>query len=136
DGYFGPRACGLERTAMLAGRAAAVRCHDFGTAYGPILPSDLDGTTAPPHHSPNYLLSLDFNADGTGDHLFMWRFSFARARVSGAITIPVAPFTIACPGSSGGPCIQQPSPGEPLDSLGDRLMYRLAYRNFGDREAL
>jgi len=30
----------------------------------------------------------------------------------------------------------QPSPGEKLDSLGDRLMYRLAYRNFTDHEAL
>jgi hypothetical protein len=50
--------------------------------------------------------------------------------------VPVAPFTIACPNEFGGPCIEQPSPGEPLDALGDRLMHRLAYRNFGDREAL
>jgi hypothetical protein len=27
-------------------------------------------------------------------------------------------------------------PGEKVDSLGDRLMYRLAYRNFGDHESL
>lgn len=136
DGYFGPRACGVDRAVMLAGGAPTARCYDFGDFYGPVLPSDLDGTMPPPAGSPNYMMSLDFNADGTGDHLFMWHFSFARASVSDAITIPVAPFTIACPNESGGPCIQQPAPGEPLDALGDRLMYRLAYRNFGDREAL
>jgi hypothetical protein len=136
ENYGGPRACGVDRATLLAGGAPTARCHDFGVAYGPILPSDLDGTTAPPAGSPNYLLSLDFNVDGSGDHLFMWRLSYAKATVSSAITIPVAPFTIACPDQGGGPCIQQPPPGDPLDSLGDRLMYRLAYRNFGDREAL
>src|SRR4029077_8059029 len=34
------------------------------------------------------------------------------------------------------PCIPQPSGGELLDALGDRLMYRMAYRNFADHEAL
>jgi hypothetical protein len=44
--------------------------------------------------------------------------------------------TIACPSSFGGACIEQPAPGERLDALGDRLMYRVGYRNFGNREAL
>jgi hypothetical protein len=135
-GYLGPRACGLERAMMLVGGAPRLRCYDFGDAYGPVLASDLDGTMAPPAGSPAYLMSLDYGADGTGDHLFMWRFSFTNATISSAITIPVAPFTIACPNEFGGACIRQPSPGEPLDALGDRLMHRLAYRNFGDREVL
>jgi hypothetical protein len=134
--YLGPRACGLERAMMLAGGAPALRCYSFGDAYGPVLASDLDGTTAPPAGSPNYMMSLDYGADGTGDHLFMWRFSFTNATISPAITIPVAPFTVACPNEFGGACIRQPAPGEPLDALGDRLMHRLAYRNFGNREAL
>jgi hypothetical protein len=134
--YLGPQVCGLERAVMLAGGAARVRCYDFGDFYGPVLPSDLDGTMAPPPGSPNYLMSLDYNPDGSGDHLFLWRFSFTDATISSPVTIPVAPFTIACPGSSGGACIAQPAPGELLDALGDRLMYRLAYRNFGNREAL
>ena len=49
--------------------------------------------------------------------------------------IPVAGFTAACNGS-GGVCIPQPGTTQQLDSLGDRLMYRLAYRNFGDHESL
>jgi hypothetical protein len=134
--YLGPRACGLERSAILAGGSPRARCYDFGTAYGPVLPSDLDGLTPPPAGSPNYMMSLDFGDDGRGDHLLMWRFSFTAATVTDAITIPVSPFTIGCPNQYGGPCIRQPSPGEKLDALADRLMYRLAYRNFGDREAL
>jgi hypothetical protein len=135
-GYLGPRVCGVDRAVMLTGGSPTARCNDFGTAFGPILPSDLDGSMPPPAGSPNYLLSLDFGNDGSGDHLFMWRFSFADATVSAPIQIPVAPFVIACPLEFGGPCVQQPAPGEALDALGDRLMYRLAYRNFGSREVL
>ena len=36
----------------------------------------------------------------------------------------------------GGSCIPQPGTTQQLDSLGDRLMFRLAYRNFGDHESL
>src|ERR671934_852336 len=33
-------------------------------------------------------------------------------------------------------CVHQPSPGENLDAISDRLMYRLAYRRFADHEAM
>lgn len=135
-GYRGPRACGLDRTAMLAGQALYGRCADLGTAYGPVLASDLDGKRLPPLGSPNFLVSLDYNVDGSGDRLFLWRFSFGANTISAALAVPVAPFTIACPSTYGGACVQQPAPGETLNTLADRLMYRLAYRNFGDREAL
>src|ERR1700736_2796998 len=46
--------------------------------------------------------------------------------------IAVAPFTQAC---NGGVCIAQPN-SQKLDSLGDRLMYRLAYRVFGDHASM
>src|SRR5205085_7917875 len=36
----------------------------------------------------------------------------------------------------GGTCIPQSGTSEQLDSLADRLMYRLAYRNFVDHESL
>lgn len=135
-GFLGPQACGFDRAAMLTGGAVLVRCTSLGTAFGVLLPSDLDGNTAPPAGSPNFLMSLDSNADGSGDHLFLWRFSFSRSSISSALSLPVAPFTIACPSFNGGACIEQPAPGERLAALADRLMYRLAYRNFGNREAL
>jgi hypothetical protein len=45
----------------------------------------------------------------------------------------VAAFTTAC---GGGACIPQPGTSELLDSLADRLMYRLAYRNVGGLDYL
>src|SRR5205823_8859988 len=53
---------------------------------------------------------------------------------TGPRNIPVAAFNAAC--SGGGTCIPQPNTSQRLDSLGDRLMYRLAYRNFGDHESV
>src|SRR5213078_1193330 len=47
--------------------------------------------------------------------------------------IAVNAFSPAC---GGGACIPQPGTREALDSLGDRLMYRLAYRNRGGVETL
>jgi len=52
---------------------------------------------------------------------------------AGPINIPVAAFNDAC---GGGTCIPQAGTSQQLDSLGERLMWRLAYRNFGDHEAL
>src|SRR5581483_2768438 len=48
-------------------------------------------------------------------------------------TLSVAPFNLACGGSA---CVPQKGVRQQLDSLGDRLMYRLVYRNFGDHESL
>jgi hypothetical protein len=48
-------------------------------------------------------------------------------------TLAVAPFKEAC---SGGACIPQVGTTQQLDSLGDRLMYRLAFRMFADHEAM
>jgi len=54
--------------------------------------------------------------------------------LTGPTVVPgVAAFSRAC---SGGACIPQPGTSQVLDSLGDRLMYRLSYRNFGTHESL
>ena len=55
--------------------------------------------------------------------------------LSARTDIPVTPFTVGCPSGSGA-CVAQPAPGEVLDSLSDRPMYRLPYRNYGSREVL
>ena len=134
--YLGPRACGYDRAAMLAGGAAVGRCKDFGTAFGPLLPSDVDGTTAPPAGSPNFLFGFDFNGAGVGNILQFWKFSFTTNVLSARTDLLVPAFTIGCPGTFGGACVRQPAPGELLDALSDRPMYRFAYRNFGTREVL
>src|SRR5262249_46930933 len=70
--------------------------------------------------------------------LNMWKFHVdfaapANSTFSGPTKIPAAAFTPAC---NGGVCIPQPGTSQRLDSLADRLMYRLAYRNFVDHESL
>ena len=51
------------------------------------------------------------------------------------VNIPLGTTTRACNGS-GGACIAQPGTTTKLDTLGDRLMYRLVYRNRGGLDSL
>ena len=48
----------------------------------------------------------------------------------------MAPFSEICNRSINLACIPEPTPGEKVDAISDRVMYRLAYRNFGDHESL
>jgi hypothetical protein len=131
--WAGAKACALNRNAMLAGTTATMQCFQLSTSYGGLLPSDLDGTIAPPAGSPDFFLNYGNNS------LNLWKFrvdwsNSANTTFVGPTSIPVASFSAAC---GGGTCIPQPSTTQKLDSLADRLMYRLAYRHFVDgHEAL
>src|SRR5207249_3979833 len=57
----------------------------------------------------------------------------ANSTLTGPLSIPVAGYTELC---NGGTCVPQAGTTQQLDSLADRVMYRLAYRNFGDHESL
>ncbi len=131
--FAGAKLCAYDRTAMLAGAAATQQCIQLSTSYGGVLPSDLDGTTPPPAGSPNFMLNFGSNS------LNEWKFHVDWANpgnttLTGPLNIPVAAFTPACNG--GGTCIPQPNTKNKLDSLADRLMYRLAYRNIAGTESL
>ena len=130
--FQGPQACAMDRAAMLIGAPALMDCFQGPPQIDFVLPSDLDGGTLPPAGSPNYMMT----ATGvTPNTLLMIQFfaDFVRAPHVSAVSIPVAAYTPLC---GGGACIPQPAPGELLDSFGGNLMYRLAYRNFGDHEAI
>jgi len=125
--FGGSKVCAFNRSAMLTGAAATQQCFQLSTAYGGLLPSDLDGTTAPPAGTPNYFLNYGTNS------LNVWKFhvdwvTSANTTLTGPTSVSVANFTPAC---GGGACITQPGTNQQVDSLADRLMYRLAYRNFG-----
>jgi len=130
--FVGADACAYNRSAMLAGTAATQVCFQQGTSVGGLLPSDLDGSTAPPAGSPNYMLYF-----GTNNlNLFKFHVDFttpSNSTFTGPTVINVAAFSPLC---GGGTCVPQPSATQQLDSLADRLMYRLAYRNFGSHESL
>jgi hypothetical protein len=130
--FVGADACAYNRSAMLTGTAATQVCFQQGTSVGGLLPSDVDGTTAPPAGSPNYMLYF-----GTNNlNLFKFHVDFttpSNSTFTGPTVINVAAFSPLC---GGGTCVPQPSTTQQLDSLADRLMYRLAYRNFGSHESL
>jgi hypothetical protein len=131
--FAGSKLCALDRTAMLNGTPANQVCFQTSNAYGGLLPADLDGSTPPPAGSPAYFLAF-----GTSS-LLMWKmasvnYTAGTATLTGPVSVPVGAFSAACNG--GGTCIPQAGTTQQLGSLADRLMYRLAYRNFGDHEAL
>jgi len=130
--FAGAKVCAYDRNAMLNGQAATQQCFQLSTSYGSLLPADLDGSTAPPAGSPNYMMNFSSN------QLNLWKFhvdwsNSANTTLTGPVAIPVASFSAAC---SGGTCVPQTGTKQKLDSLADRLMFRLAYRNFGDHESL
>ena len=129
----GADACAYNRSAMLNGQAATQICFQQGSSIGSLLPSDLDGATQPPAGSPNYMMNFGSNTL----NLFKFHVNFTTPSASaftGPTAIPVAAFTPLCGGARG--CVPQAGTTTQLDSLADRLMYRLAYRNFGSFESL
>jgi hypothetical protein len=141
--YEGPAACAVDRSAMLSGADATMQCFtNDGTSNNLFLPSDVDGTTAPPSGTPNYFLNFDVNDQS----LDLWEFQVdwttpANSTFTGPTNIPVATFlepcgdtvTVFTPADN---CVPQAGTSEMLGVFGDRLMYRLAYRNFGSYEDL
>ena len=126
--------CALDRNAMLAGGTAAMICFPAKSPNSSFLPSDMDGTTPPPAGAPNHYVEL--GTSGTSLSEFDFHVDFvtpSNSTFTGPHPITVTSYSLAC---NGGTCIKQPSPGTTLDSLGDRLMFRLAYRNFGDHESM
>ena len=132
SGFAGGMVCAYDRASMLAGQAATQQCFNLGTSFGGLLPGDVDGATPPPAGSREYVLNYGSN------RLNLWKFHVdwaapANTTLTGPTAIGVASFSAAC---GGGGCIPQPATNQKLDSLADRLMSRLAYRNFGDHESL
>ena len=129
----GGRVCAFNRTKMLSGAAATAQCFDLCAGFTGLLPADLDGITLPPAGTPNFFMNYGVNK------LNLWRFHVnwsvpANSSLTGPISIPVAAFTAACKPSR--ICIPQTGTAQKLDSFSDRLMFRLAYRNFGTHQSL
>lgn len=151
--FVGVGAHALDRAGMLAGELAPravsflLLAADWEAALGDgLLPADVDGATLPPAGAPALLLgTMDDGAvlGATQDALQLWRFhvDFATpedSTLTAAEPLPmVAPFdTLFTSGCTG--CIPQPGTATQLDVLAykQRPQHRLAYRSFGDHEAL
>jgi hypothetical protein len=131
----GSMVCAFNRSNMLRGNAATEQCFLVpNTTVHSLLPSDLDGPTAPPAGSPDYFVNLD----APNNALDFWQFHVDwtnpnQSTFTGPSILPVAHFTEAC---NGGVCVPQLNTSNRVDGLGDRVMYRFAYRNFGTFESL
>lgn len=143
-----PMACAFDRASMLTGAAAnSPICFGLdpnGNDWS-LLPSDLDGTNAPPNGAPNVFAEYAQPGDsGSLQSLKLFPFHVdwttpGNSFFGPPVSVNVQAFNPACGWGTSGwntVCVPQPTTTEQLDSLSDRLMFRLAYRNFGDHESL
>jgi hypothetical protein len=135
--YLGPQVFAFDRTKMLAGLTATmVTFPSLGSSFPPILPGDLDGSTLPPAGAPNPFVLLP---DTNTYRVYHFHVDFA-IPTNSTFTLfgssPAAAWTQLCPFTRSCVPEQGQSSSNWLDSLGDRLMFRAAYRNFGDHESL
>ena len=129
--YLGPQAYAFDRVKMVAGNPAAamILMPRLSSANPPMLPADLDGSTLPPAGAPNsYVLFPDTSTY----RVYHFHVDFA-VPTNSTFTLfgssPTAGFTELF-------TLVPQLGGEGLGNLADRLMFRLAYRNFGDHESL
>jgi hypothetical protein len=147
----------FERSKMLQGQPARVVFFDEsqhnppGGQYIGMLPGDLDGSSLPPSGSPNWFAEVDDptgvppTGGDAGFDLRMWAFQVDWTNPASSTfgnngapnsTLPVAPFVRPQCVYGYGDCSPQAGGPQQLDVLGDRLMFRMPYRNFGSYASL
>jgi hypothetical protein len=131
--FLGAGFYSFERGKMLIGDPTAkIIGFNSGPTEGGLLPTNLQGFTPPPVGTPNLFIEFDADEFGAATDLirvFQFHVDFATP-ASSTLTplpdIPTAAFDARNP--SGRADIAQPSPGEGLDSIADRLMHALNFR--------
>ena len=158
EGEYGISVYALEKNKMIAGNPNARAVHFFLDGNDPailplvgdgLLPADLDGTRQPKENAPIPIVGTqDDNASygATFDALNIWELSVKwKANPEASIVLktqlPVASFDSIFPcAPDSRDCLPQPGitdPAQYLDFLSrQRPLFRLAYRNFKDYEAL
>jgi hypothetical protein len=136
---------------MLEGRKAnmvAFNLFAVNSNFGGALPADLDGPRLPAPGTPNPFVEMDDSSFGWTpiDRFSIWNFHVdwsspinSTFGVGGnpdqVIDIGAAGFAFESNLCNWGACVPLPG-GRNVDTLSDRLMYRLAYRKDGDHETL
>ncbi len=131
----GPQPFAFDRSAMLSGASATFITTGItgGSSENLYMPSDLDGSTLPPSGAPNSFVEWPGSGAYKVYH-FHVDFSVPSNSTFTLFASPAAAgFTQLCPTTRA--CVPEPN-GSSLDGIGDRFMFRLAYRNFGDHEAV
>lgn len=145
--FLGPQPFALDRANMLVGNPATFvsPVGPMGDTVGPILPADIDGPTLPASGAPETFVG--YPASGTYP-IYHFHVDFSTPANSTWTTFanpPAAAFTELCSIANGSTptttrnCVPQSGVTtltSGLDGIGDRLMHRAAYRNFGDHESV
>ena len=86
--------------------------------------------------APNHYIELGNSNTTLKEYDFHVDFNNPKnSTFTGPNTLTVPAYTQLCGGGDGA-CVPEPYGGGLLDALGDRMMFRNAYRNFGSHEAL
>ncbi len=145
--YAGSGAFAFDREKLLRGDATASYVYfDLASPttmrIGGLLPTDLDGLNAPPTTEPNIFVgytATEYGDPNDGIRLFNFHPDFSNPLNSTFAERAESPISVAAFDPTSNPGrddIAEPAPGEFLDSQSDRLMYRVAYRNFGSHQSL
>lgn len=150
DREVGVLVCALDRTNMLLGEASPrpPQCFSYPSTPGAVflghslLPADIDGTVGPPTGTPEYFVSIENPSSGsTSTALNLWQLSVnwsapSSSTFTGPTPITVPTYTPGCydlSSPTNTACVPEPSSGSTgilVDSVGDRLMHRFAYRHY------
>jgi hypothetical protein len=151
NGYqeVGALACAFDRTDMLKGTTMKVpQCFRYPGTLGALflghslLPADIEGTLAPPAGTKEAFVSIQNPSSGSSStKLNFWQFHVdwttpTNSTFTGPTTTAVASYIPGCYDVSAPTntvCVPEPSTkttANYIDSLGDRLMHRFAYRRF------
>jgi hypothetical protein len=134
--FLGPQPFAFDRAKMLNGQPATFVTTGVtgGSSEEVYLPADLDGSTLPPAGAPATFVEFP---GGGSYRTFHFHVDFATPANS-SFTLFASPaaagFTLLCSGTRS--CVPQSGTTSRLDGIGDRLMFRLGYRNFGDHESV
>lgn len=156
---IGMIACALDRTNMLTGATAnPIQCFSDpnpipvqGALYlrHSLIPADVEGTTAPPTGREEYFVSIqnppNDGTSTTSNTINLWAFHTDWVNPANSTftnsPLSVATYTPGCYQLAkilNTVCVPEPTTKTThnyIDSVGDRLMPRLAYRNFGSYES-
>ena len=136
--YLGTQPFAFDRAKMLAGMPATMLTP--GTVGSPannedpLMPADFDGSILPPPGAPNTFVEFPDSTGNNANTYRSWHYSvgvpFGTSPTFTQVPSPAAaPFTFLFAS------VPQLPPSTPLGNLADRLMFRLAYRNFGTPQA-
>ena len=137
DNSVGALVCAYNSAKLIVCNPTAEKiCFQLTPRDHGLLPGDVDSATPPPADQDEFFVG-SYDIDQTNNHIYLYSMhpdfanpglsTFSGGDLGNPITVPVyVPF---CPSPFQPACIPQQGTDVKLGSLGDRLMYRLAYWN-------